>query len=300
MDNTFATTHRNLGWAYYRTEKDVPKAIACYEKAIACNKKDPKVYTELDILYEAGRVTPEKRLALLEANHDTVLQRNDSFLREIMALVQVGRYDDAIEYLTKYHFHLREGGGEIHDVYVDACLLRGMQKFKNKKFHDALEDYLAASEYPENLQVGRPKNDRRAPQVAYFIAAAYQAVGDNEKAKDLYNRAAQQEQTSQWPETQYYQALAFEKLGQKDKAKQIFNRLIDTGKEKLAEDISMDFFSGFGEHQSKEKRMADAHYTIGLGYLGSGETQKAKAQFKKAVDLNISHLWAKAQLSEME
>ncbi len=300
LDNTFATTHRNLGWAYYRTEKDIPKAIASYEKAIACNRKDPIVYTELDILYEAGQVTPQKRLALLEANHETVLQRNDSFLREIMALVQVGRFDDAIEYLTKYHFHLREGGGEIHDVYVDAYLLRGLKKFKNKKHHDALEDYLAASEYPENLQVGRPKNDKRAPQVAYFIAAAYQAVGDNEKAKDLYSRAAEQKQTSQWPETQYYQALAFQQLGQKDKAKEIFAELIDTGKEKLAEDISMDFFSGFGEHQSKETRMADAHYTIGLGYLGRGETQKAKAQFKKAVDLNISHLWAKAQLSELE
>jgi len=300
LDNTFPTTHRNLGWAYYRTEKDIPKAIASYEKAIACNKKDPIVYTELDILYEAGQVTPQKRLALLEANHQTVIQRNDSFLREIMALVQVGRLDNAIDFLTKYHFHLREGGGEIHDVYVDAYLLRGLQKFKNHKYHEALEDYLAASEYPENLQVGRPKNDRRAPQVAYFIAAAYQAVGDNEKAKDLYSRAVQQEQTSQWPQTQYYQALAFEKLGQKEKAKQIFTKLIDTGKEKLAEDISMDFFSGFGQHRSKESRMADAHYTIALGYLGNGETQKAKAEFKKAVDLNISHLWAKTQLSELE
>ena len=300
LDSSFATTHRNLGWAYYRTENDMPKAIASYEKAVACNGKDPRVYAELDRLYEAGGVSPEKRLALLEANHETVIQRNDSFLREIMAIVQVGRFDDAIEYLTKNHFHLREGGGEIHDVYVDAYLLRGLQKFKNNKYHDALEDYLAASEYPENLQVGRPRNDKRAPQVGYFIAVAYQAVGDNEKAQNLYNKAAQQKQTSQWPETQYYQALAFKKLGQNDKAREIFDKLIDTGKKKLAEDVSMDFFSGFGEHQSKETRMADAHYTIGLGYLGRGETEKAKAEFEQAVELNIGHLWAKVQLSELE
>ncbi|MHC4739500.1 MAG: DUF5107 domain-containing protein, partial [Planctomycetota bacterium] len=119
LDGGFAITHRNLGWAYYRTNKDITAAIDSYEKAIACNKKDPRVYAELDVLYEAGQVTPQNRLALLEANHETVVQRDDSFLREIMALVQVGRFDDAIEYLTKYHFHLREGGGEIHDVYVD-------------------------------------------------------------------------------------------------------------------------------------------------------------------------------------
>ncbi|MHC4394825.1 MAG: DUF5107 domain-containing protein [Planctomycetota bacterium] len=300
LDDTFAITHRNLGWAYYRSENNISKAITSYEKAVACNKKDPRVYAELDILYEIGGVSPQKRLALLEDNHETVVQRNDSFLREIITLVQVGRFDDAIEFLTKYHFHLREGGGEIHDVYVDACLLRGLQKFKKGKYHDALEDYLAASEYPENLQVGRPRNDKRAPQVSYFIAAAYQAIGDDVKARNLYNKATQQEQTSQWPEAQYYQALAFEKLGQSDKAKKIFDKLIAAGNKKLAEDISMDFFSGFGEHRSKEARMADAHYTIGLGYLGNGQTEKAKAEFEQTVKLNISYLWAKVQLSELQ
>ncbi|MHC4739235.1 MAG: tetratricopeptide repeat protein, partial [Planctomycetota bacterium] len=250
------------------------------------------------VLYEAGQVTPQKRLALLEANHETVVQRDDSFLREIMALVQVGRFDDAIEYLKKYRFHLREGGGEIHDVYVDAYLLRGLKKFKNQKYNDALQDYLAASEYPENLQVGRPKNDRRAPQVGYFIAAAYNALGNNGKAKNLYKKVVQQKQTSQWLETQYYQALAFQQLGKKDKAEEIFNKLIEAGKKNLTEDVSLDFFAKFGERRTRETRMADAHYIIALGYLGNGQIEKAKVEFEQAVELNINHLWAKAQLSK--
>ena len=32
----------------------------------------------------------------------------------------------------------------------------------------ALEHFPKAAEYPENLSVGRPKNDPRAPQVAYY------------------------------------------------------------------------------------------------------------------------------------
>ena len=49
IDNSFAAVHRNLGWAYYRTEKNVPKAITYYEKAVGCNNKDPRLYVELDL-----------------------------------------------------------------------------------------------------------------------------------------------------------------------------------------------------------------------------------------------------------
>lgn len=300
LDDTFATVHRNLGWAYFRTEKNIPKAIASYERAISCNKKEPRLYCELDILYEAGGVSPQKRLALLENNHETVIQRNDSFLREIMVLVQVGRFNNAVEFLTTNHFHVHEGGGEIHNVYVDAHLLRGREKFKAKKYQEALEDYEAASEYPENLEVGRPKNDRRAPQVCFFIGTAYEALGDDEKAREFYARASQQKQTSQWPQTQYYQGLAFGKLGQNDDAKKISDGLIKTGQEKLAEETGIDFFAKFGEQQTKKTRMARTHYILGLGYSGDGQREKAKSEFERAVKLNPNHLWAKVQLSKFE
>jgi tetratricopeptide (TPR) repeat protein len=300
LDDTFATVHRNLGWAYYRTEKNTPKAIAGYEKAIACDSKDPRLYAELDVLYEVEGISPQTRLALLEKNHKTVIERDDSFLREIMLLVQVGRYSDAIKFLTNNHFHVWEGGGEVHDVYVDAYLLRGGEKFKNRQYQESLKDYQAASEYPENLEVGRPRNDRRAPQVNYLIATAYEALGDEREAKKLYQKAVQQQSMSQWPQTRYYQALALGKLGQNEKARQIFDELIATGQQKLTEDLAMDFFAKFGEQETKEARLASAHYTIGLGYLGNGQIPKAKAQFEQAVNLNINHLWAAAQLSKLK
>ena len=53
LDDTFAIAHRNLGFAYARIENDVPKAIASLERAVACNPKDPRLYLELDQLYEA-------------------------------------------------------------------------------------------------------------------------------------------------------------------------------------------------------------------------------------------------------
>ena len=299
IDDSFATVHRNLGWAYYRTQKNMRKAIDCYEKAVACNSKEPRLYVELDRLYEDENVPLLKRIALLEKNHQTVVKRNDSFLREIMVLVLVGRYDEALNFLANNHFHVREGGGGIHDVYVDGHLLRGMSYLRNKEFTKALGDFHKASEYPENLSVGRPKNDRRAPHVAYCIGAAYEALGDTEKAVEFYKRAADQKVSSRRSEARFYQGLCLSKLGRKDRAKKIFDELIDAANEKLSQEAAVDVFAKFGQQQTETARKASAHYALGLGYLGKGLRDEAKAEFEKAVKLNVSHVWAKAQLAEL-
>ncbi len=298
IDDSFATVHRNLGWAYYRTEKDISKAIASYEKAAACDRKDPRLYVELDSLYEAGNAPLEKRAALFENNHETVRQRNDSFLREITVLVLVGRYDEAIDFLANNQFHVREGGGEIHDVYVDAHLLRGLRHLKKGESKDALADFQAASEYPENLSVGRPKNDSRAPQVAYYTGTAYEAMGNSAKAEEFYRKAVDQKGTRGGSEIRFYQGMALVKLGQKDKGDEIFDDLISTGKQRLSEKATEDFFAKFGEGQTTEARQASAHYTLGLGYRGKDQDDQAKAEFEKAVQLNVSHIWARTLLAE--
>jgi len=300
LDSTFSTVHRNLGWGYYRTQNNIPKAILSYEKAIACNENDPRLYYELDLLYELGGTSPDKRLKILEDNHETIVKRDDSYSRETILCVQLGKYDKAINLLDNRHFHSWEGGGQIHNVYVDAHLLRGMKKFKEERYKEALMDFKAAFEYPENLEVGRPKNDRRAPQVNYYIGAAYEALGYLENAEEFYEKSAEQKYTSEWVETQYYQGLAYRALGQEEKSKQIFNKLIKNGQDMLKESITMDFFAKFGERETKEARMASAHYIIGLGYLGSGMKKKAKEEFEKALDLNVNHLWARVKLSETD
>ncbi len=300
LDGSFALVHRNLGWAYHRTRNDVPKAIASYERAIACNQDDPRLFTELDEMYELGNTSPQARLALLEKHHATVVKRNDSFLREIMALVLAGRHSEAIDFLTQNHFHVREGGGEIHDVYVDAHLLRGASRLKRGESKEAVEDFLAAAEYPENLSVGRPKNDRRAPQVAYYIARAYEMLGDADRAKQYYTESAEQKNTSRWSETRFYQALSLRKLGWENEARSIFDELIETGKERIARGETADFFAKFGEQQTRQARQASAHYILGLGHLGKGESDAARTEFETAVKLNVSHVWARAWLQGAE
>lgn len=294
LDKTFSIVHRNLGLAYARVKNDMLKAIASLEKALACNRKDPRLYYELDLLYEAGGISPQKRLELLEKNHDIVMQRDDALSREITLCVQIGKYDRAIELMTRHHFHVWEGGGRIHNVYVDAHLLRGQEHFAAKRYKEALRDYEAALEYPENLEVGRPFRGGRSSQVFYFIGTAYEALGNEEKAKEFYEKSVALRHG--WSEICYYQGLAFQKLGRNEEASQMFDGLVKFGKERLKAAPSMDFFAKFGERQSAAIRRANAHYLLGLGYLGKGKRDEANAQFNKALELNIDHLGAKHHL----
>jgi TolA-binding protein len=166
-----------------------------------------------------------------------------------------------------------------------------------------LKDFLAAAEYPENLSVGRPKNDSLGAQIAYYAARASEAMGDPNQAKKYDTEAAGQGQGRRGggdfaPESRFYRAMAMKKLGRDDEAQKIFDDLIKTGKDRLARDEAADFFAKFGERESSQARQASAHYLIGLGHLGKGEAEDARAEFAQAAKLNVSHVWARQLLKD--
>ncbi len=297
LDDHFALCHRNLGLAYARVQNDVARAIESMEKARAFAPSEPRLYYELDILYEAGGVSPDKRLALLAENHEIVRMRDDALSREIGLLVQMGDYERAIELLQTHHFHVWEGGGRIHNVYVDAHLLRGLRSFSSGGYESALRSFLAALEYPENLEVGKPVRGGGEPRVQYFVGLAYESLGDEGKSREYHEKAIEQER--EWSELSFYQGMSYRELGRKEDAMRMFSGLKQFAEERLEATADMDFFAKFGERQSAAFRKAQAHYLLGLSYLGKGDKEKAKSEFENALGLNINHIWAQHYLSTL-
>jgi tetratricopeptide (TPR) repeat protein len=294
LDNSFATAHRNLGIAYSRMKNDLPHAIACLESAVACDPTDSRLFFELDQLFDLADVPPQKRLEALTRNHLAVAKRDDSLTREILLLVELGRYDRALELIEGHHFHVWEGGGEIHGVYVDAHLLRGQKEMAGGKYDRALRDYEAALEYPDNLEVGRPSSGGRDAEIHYFIGTALEAKGEKTAAGDAFKRSA--EAASGPPETAYFQGLSWRKLGQEPRARECFDRLIGLARENLEKGPAMDFFAKFGERESGRRRTAYFHYLLGLGRRGWGEQAEAKTEFRKALELHPHYGRARRQL----
>jgi tetratricopeptide (TPR) repeat protein len=221
-------------------------------------------------------------------------------MQEAKVDLLVGRYDQAIQLLKTHHFHNWEGYGEIHDVYADALALRGEAEVKAGKYQAALKDYEASLEYPENLEVGRPYHETRLPQVNYLMGLTYEKLGNTAKSHELFQQALSSEwrrRRREQPEMLYYQGMAALKLGQNAEANQIFDELIAMGNQALAAGSDIDYFAKFGLKRTGNFRLADAHYLIGLGSLGKGETAKAREEFRSVLGLNVNHLGATTQLA---
>jgi tetratricopeptide (TPR) repeat protein len=299
LDPAFAFTHRNLGFAYARAEGDEAKAIASYEKAIACNPGEARYFAELDALSESAGVPQLKRLALLEKNHATLLKRDDALNREITLDILTGRYDRSIQLLESRHFRLWEGEERgPHDLFVDAHLLRGEKLLKAGKADKALDDFLKADEYPDRFEAGRPhEGGGRNPRVDYSTGTAYEAMGKRDKALEYYRLAVQFEHRG--GESEFYMGLARRKLGEESKALQLFDGLIESGKRMLAPRTAESFYEKFGSGRSESVRQARGHYMTGLGLLGKGQKAEAKREFESAVRLDYSLLGARTMAAEL-
>ena len=312
LDDNFAMVHRNLADAYAWTEQDYGKAIASLEAAVSLQPL-PKFLNELDVLYERAGVAPVKRLAMLEKHQQEVMERDDALTRQIRLYVELGNYDRALELLLDGHRYTTWEGGRKYSAlgsYKDARLLKGHEAMKAGKYREALRQYEAALEYPESFSIGRPTDGGRAPAIYYFIAAVHEALGDARQARAHFEKAAappsriyepSREARSYEPELLFYRASAARKLGRSAEAAGIFAGLIQSGQEAVKNSGAErpDYFAKFGEPESTEVREAQGHYILGLGYLGSGRRQEARAELEQAVKLNVNHLEAKFQLSTL-
>jgi tetratricopeptide (TPR) repeat protein len=305
LDPSFAIVHRNIATAliHQKPAGDTNRAIAELEQAVACPVKYAMHFTELDELYAATGASPEKRLALLEQNHATVLKRDDALSREIGLKVFAGKYDEAIQLMTGRTFSVWEGGSlDVASHWVTAHLGRGRQELAARQFPAALADFQAAKNIPDNLpNDGRGSGGHEA-ELNYWTGNAYDGLGDKDKATQSWKDA--QAATSFGggggggrrggrggrggsPDRQagsYYQALARRALGQTAEADRALHTLLDAAN---------------GDLESTPGRAASAHYAAGLGHLGLGEKEQARAEFDLALRAVPDSLGPKMELTLM-
>ena len=292
LNPSIAIAWRNLGWGYNYFSNDIQKSISAYEKAISLKKDEPVYYAELDVLYERNNSPLETRAKLFDSVNETVKKRDDAFVREILVLNLTGQADKSVKYLENSNFHFREGSSRISDMTVDARLLNGSKLMKNGQYQLALDQYLAAT----NREAEDEQAGARDPQINYFIASAYEALGNKEMAKQYFEKSTDQK-LNETGIVRYYQGLSFQKLGQNDNAVKCFNDLIETGNDKLNKESEIDFFAKFGEKESAKNRLSNANLLVGLGLKGLGKNSEAKEKLQKSVELSVSNLWAGIELN---
>ncbi len=297
LDPSFAVVHRNLAVAYAHAggPGGTAKAIDSLEKAVSLpGRKYAMHFSELDRLYEETGKAPEHRLALLEANHEVVTQRDEALARAISLKVLMGKLDDAVKLLSGRRFSVWEGGTlNVRDPWTNAHLLRGHEHRSARRYKEAIASYEAALTFPENLTSERLDAAIRRTEVSYWIGIAREALGDKPGARREWESIAKgtapqggRRDATAGSDQRYYEALALRKLGQNEAARERLSSLLDAANRTL-------------DQKPDASREARARYLKGLALIGAGQRQEGRAELQRALQLRPDLLPAKVALRQL-
>jgi tetratricopeptide (TPR) repeat protein len=187
----------------------------------------------------------------------------------------------------------------VHNLYVQAHLLRGRRFFQAGKYGEALKDYELALDYPERFEVGRPsESSGQLIEVEYHIGTAYEKLGDKTKAA-IHFQAAIAPKLYGWSEISYYQGMANKQLGKTAEARRLFEGLVEFGRHGLERQTAEQFFSKFGSAAQENERKVLSHYLMGMGLQGTGKANEAKNEFQQVLRLDKNHLGAQTMLATL-
>jgi len=300
IDKDFAMAWRNLAFGAYYHEEDAGKAIGHLQKALELAPEHPYWYAELVRYYEASGRDPEECLAQLDEHAETAIQ-DITAAKDLVELYNLtGAYNKAIALLDTHHFRTWEGGRDIYWHFVDAHVLTAIELLKEKSYPEALDHLSRATQYPENLEVGKPLNDERNALIWYYMAQTAEKQGNRKAAKKYYGQCINARNSTAWPDLDYYKALAYRVTGNDKKADELLTRLQLSGNELMNSSAAG---RGIGVEESAAgkdlKSLSEGFYLLGLASLGRGDETEAREHFRKAVEINPWNLWAAYQLGEM-
>lgn len=295
----FAMALRNLGW-YWRFKNenkdkdfaDYAKAIDYYRKAIAADKEGNALFlAECDEIMEFVKAPVEERYELFNGKEALYEKRYDSETKAIKQRILKGEYAQVLEKLQTRFYSRREHIEDLHDIYVDVCLLSGFEAWEKGQNDAALKFMLLADEYPENHGYAHLEYYARDAQVYYNIALAYEKTGDAVNAEKYYRMASEVEVKPADGIYNYEKGLAMRKLDPKASVEEMYKEIVKVGEASVTTYVQR-FWESFDRGPYEQDINAAAYYMQGIGYKALGKDKKAKEAFKKALQERNDHLWA--------
>lgn len=289
LDPSFAIACRNVGFGY-GCLNELDKSMKYYDMAIKANPNDPLLLTESDKIYEQANQPANVRLKRLESYLKTVMKHDDAVMRLLTLYNASGQYDKAIKILDNRHFHLWEGGGQVHDIYVDSQMLKGMKLLKGKRYKDAIREFELANQYPVNLEVAPSPRGGYEAKVYYLSGVAYEAMNQADKAKECFEKSANTGFRNRLTDLNYYKVKSLRKLNKNEEADAT---LADMRKslEHMQKNL-MDSYAKFGE-ANQNVQQSNILYYSGLVHLLENNSSAANEDFKQAIQLYPGNIWAK-------
>jgi tetratricopeptide (TPR) repeat protein len=189
LDLSLSVGFRNLGLYAWAQEEDLPKAEGLYRKAIAARPKDQTLYRDLADVLLAAKRRPDA-IKVLESMPFEKIRRADIIIMLAQMYLDEQQYTEAIDLLESTPYFVNwEGQSITWDIFHNAHVKRGRQRFEKEDYKGALRDFEAALTYPDNIGVGRSNKPQEA-SAQYWRGKALQALGRIEEARSAWKLGA--------------------------------------------------------------------------------------------------------------
>ena len=302
----FAMALRNLGWYWrFRNENkdkdfsDYAKAIGYYKQAIESDADGNAIFlAECDEIMEFVKAPLSERYDLFNGKEALYEKRYDSETKALKQRILQGEYAPVLEKLQTRFYSRREHIEDLHDIYVDVCLLSGFEAWTRGDNEEALKYMLLADEYPGNHGYAHLEYYARDAQVYYNIGLAYEKVGDAESAERYYQMASEVSVKPADGIYNYEKGLAMRKLDPKAQVKAMYKDIVKTGKAGITTYVQR-FWESFDRGPYEQDVNAAAYYMQGVGYKALGRDWLARRAFRKALKERNDHLWSLYHLGEL-
>ena len=283
LDPKFARVHRNLAFAYARVRGDLAGAVASQRRAVALEKKEPRLYYELDQYLAWSRAPLAARLSLLSESPDTIARREITRSRLARVQLLLGRPGDALETLAHGRFHVWEGERGSSGIYVQARLAQGRARLAARDAAAALAEFQAALAIPANLEVGQAAGGQLAA-AHHHVALALEALGRKDDALAAFRESAAA--PAPLAECHYWIGRSLERLGRTAEARRHFERLAS------ARPGSVDPARPLELRMAAQEDVANAQYQRALGLLGLSRPAEARLALARAIAADPDHVAA--------
>ncbi len=210
---------RNLALAYGLWRNEPGQALQWYDKAIARRPADHHLHVERYNALGAAGADAHARLAALESAPQEVGGRWDIASLMVACLLDLQRWDDALELLQAHSFLPWEGARGMHAQWTRALVGRAGEHCNAGRLVEAIADYELALTYPRNLGVGRATYPEEA-RVHWLLAEIAAQLGDEEK-RGLHLEAAADERHRDTCEADIFKARALRAIGRDAEADEL-------------------------------------------------------------------------------
>ena len=287
------------------------KRVHTSKNAIEDSPKDMRIQYEYDQLRKKLNDSPEERLSDLLALGDDILLRDD-FSVELAALYNyTDQGQNALDLLNNRNFHPWEGGeGQVLKQFTYACLDLGRKALDKGDPSEAIACFSKSLDIPDNL--GEKYHPLQAvAHINYWKGMAYRALGKEEKALTHFIVSSQEQgdfidmAVSDFSELTYYKALSMKELGKEQEANEVLKAMKKYASNKLREKAKIDYFATslplllVFEDDIQKNNDIEAYYLLGLAELGLGNKESSVENFRKVLELSITHIGAKDHLSRL-